>query len=202
MQITAVFSIIILILSIMFHELAHGTVADRLGDPTPRLMGRLTLNPFAHLEWFGSFVVPLLCIVSGTGFIIGWAKPVPFNLAQIKNKRWGPAMIAVAGPIINIMIALLCALVFRIVYVAGANESFVTLLAQVVIINISLAVFNLIPIPPLDGHHILGSIIPSFKHWSDRVMHRYGIVLLIVVLFFAGSIITPLVMFFSQFLLS
>lgn len=202
MQTTAIFSIVILILSIMFHELAHGTVADRLGDPTPRLMGRLTLNPFAHLEWLGSFVVPLLCIVSGTGFIIGWAKPVPFNLAQIKYKRWGPAMIAVAGPLMNIAIALLCTLVFRVVYATGLNASFVTLLAQVVVINISLAVFNLIPIPPLDGHHILGSLFPSFKIWSDRVTARYGIILLVIVLFFAGSVISPVVAFVSRILLS
>ena len=202
MQITALFSIIILVLSIMFHELAHGTVADRLGDPTPRLMGRLTLNPFAHLEWLGSFVVPLLCMVSGTGLIIGWAKPVPFNVSQIKYKRWGPAMIAAAGPLTNIAIALLCTLVFRIVYATGLNASFVTLLAQVVVINVSLAVFNLIPIPPLDGHHILGSLFPSFKTWSDRALARYGIVLLVTVLFFAGSVISPVVAFLSRILLS
>lgn len=199
--ITTTFSIIILVLSIMFHELAHGTVADKLGDPTPRLRGRLTLNPFAHLELLGSVVVPLLCIVSGSGFIIGWAKPVPFNPAQLKYKRWGPALVALAGPAMNISIAVLCAIAFRVMYATGLNMSLVTMLAQVVVINVSLAVFNLIPIPPLDGHHILGGLIPKFKEWSDRVMSRYGIIVLVLVLFFGGSLISPLVAFCAKLLL-
>ena len=199
--ITTFFSIIILVLSIMFHELAHGTVADKLGDPTPRLHGRLTLNPFAHLELLGSVVVPLLCIVSGSGFIIGWAKPVPFNPAQLKYKRWGPALVALAGPVMNISIAILCAIAFRIFYATGLNMPLVAMLAQVVVINISLAVFNLIPIPPLDGHHILGALIPKFRLLSNQLMSRYGILILILVLFFAGSIISPVVAFCAKVLL-
>lgn len=199
--ITTFFSIIILVLSIMFHELAHGTVADKLGDPTARLNGRLTLNPFAHLELLGSVVVPLLCIVSGSGFVIGWAKPVPFNPSQLKYKRWGPALVALAGPVMNISIAVLCAVAFRVVYASGFNMPLVSMLAQVVVVNISLAVFNLIPIPPLDGHHILGALIPKFKQWSDRVMSRYGIIILVLVLFFAGSLISPLVAFCTKVLL-
>ncbi len=199
--ITTFFSIIILVLSIMFHELAHGTVADKLGDPTPRLHGRLTLNPFAHLELLGSVVVPLLCIVSGSGFIIGWAKPVPFNPAQLKYKRWGPALVALAGPVMNISIAVLCAVAFRVMYATGLNMPLVAMLAQVVVINISLAVFNLIPIPPLDGHHILGALIPKFRSLSNQVMSRYGMIVLVLVLFFAGSIISPVVAFCAKVLL-
>lgn len=199
---TTLFSIIILIISIMFHELAHGTMADKLGDPTARLAGRLTLNPFAHLELMGSFIVPVICIISGSVFIIGWAKPVPFNPAQLNNKKWGPALVAAAGPFMNIVIAVLCALIFRLVAFGGTNIAFATLLIQVVVINISLAVFNLVPIPPLDGHHILGALFPGFKRWSDGVMNRFGIILLIVAIFLAGSIISPLVAFIVQFLLS
>ena len=198
---TTLFSIVILVVSVMFHELAHGTAADRLGDPTPRLRGRLTLNPFAHLELLGSFVVPLICIISGSGFIIGWAKPVPFNAAQLKNKRWGPAIVAAAGPAMNLVIAVLCAIVFRIVSATGFNPSFADMLVQVVTINVSLAVFNLIPVPPLDGHHILGAIIPGFKRWSDQLMGRYGLVLLVLVLLVTGSIIGPAVAFISKLLL-
>lgn len=198
--VTILFSIIILIISIMFHELAHGTMADRLGDTTARRSGRLTLNPFAHLEIVGSFLVPLMCIVSGTGFIIGWAKPVPFNVQQLRNKRWGPALVAAAGPLMNITIAVLCALIFRFVQPALVNPQFGSLLISVVVINCSLAVFNLIPFPPLDGHHILGSIIPSFRKWSDHIMQRYGIILLIAILFFAGSLISPVVAFLVNFL--
>lgn len=185
----------------MFHELAHGTIADKLGDPTPRLHGRLTLNPFAHLELLGSLVVPLLCIVSGSGFIVGWAKPVPFNPAQLKYKRWGPALVALAGPVMNISIAVICALAFRVVYATGFNMSLVSMLAQVVVVNISLAVFNLIPIPPLDGHHILGALIPKFKSFSNRIMARYGMIVLVLVLFFAGSLISPLVALCTKVLL-
>lgn len=199
--VTIIFSIAILILSIMFHELAHGTVADRLGDPTPRLRGRLTLNPLAHLELVGSLLVPLMCIISGSGFIIGWAKPVPFTVAHLKYKRWGPALVAAAGPAMNLAIAIICAVLFRFFYATGLNMSLASLLAQVVIVNISLALFNLLPVPPLDGHHILGSIIPKFKEWSDRAMRQYGIILLVGVLLVAGRLVGPLVAWFAQILL-
>lgn len=199
--ISSIFSIIILIISVMFHELAHGTVADKLGDPTPGLAGRLTLNPIKHLEFVGSFLLPLLCIISGSGFIIGWAKPVPFNPNYLKNKRWGPAMVAAAGPIMNIVIALISAAAFRLV-APHANFVFVAqLLVMVVMINISLAIFNLIPVPPLDGHHILGSLFPRYKLWSDRVMRGYGMILLVIVILALGSFIAPAVGFVSRILL-
>lgn len=200
---TDIFLIIILIASVMFHELAHGTVADWLGDPTPRLAGRLTLNPFAHLEWVGSFFLPLLCILSGTGFIIGWAKPVPFNPNYLSNKRWGPALVAVAGPSMNILIAVICAIIFRVL----ANDTnvgvqtFTSLIGLIVTVNITLAVFNLIPIPPLDGHHILGAIIPKFRTFSERVLRGYGFIILIFILLFAGSFIVPATEFFTHLLL-
>ena len=198
---TAIFSIIILIISVMFHELAHGTVADKLGDPTPSLAGRLTLNPIAHMELVGSFLLPLLCIISGSGFIIGWAKPVPFNPSYFKNKRWGPAMVAAAGPIANILIALVSAAAFRI-GASHANFIFAAkLFAMVATINISLAVFNLIPIPPLDGHHILGAVFPNYKKWSDNLMRGYGMILLVIVILIGGSLIAPVIEFFVRLLL-
>jgi Zn-dependent protease len=199
--VTFIFSITILIVSVIFHELAHGTMADRLGDPTPKLQGRLTLNPFAHLEWIGSFLVPLVCIISGSGFIIGWAKPVVFNVAHLKYKRWGPALVAAAGPFMNLTIALVCAIVFRIVVLSGFNPSFTTMLVQVIVINTTLFVFNLIPIPPLDGYHILGAVIPKFKWWADRLIGKYGLVLLILVLLITGSVIGPVVAFITKLLL-
>ena len=195
------FAVIILIVSVMFHELAHGVTADKLGDPTPSLAGRLTLNPIKHLDLVGSFVLPLLCVLTGGGFIIGWAKPIPFNSKYFQSKRWGPALVAVAGPIMNIVVAVLAAIAYRFLSVIPTMASFSSLLSLVVIINISLAIFNLVPIPPLDGHHILGAIIPPYKRFADRAMQSYGFIILLVVIFAAGSLIGPVVEFFVRLLL-
>lgn len=199
--VNTIFSIIILIISVMFHELAHGVTADKLGDPTPGLAGRLTLNPIKHVDWVGSVILPLLCVLSGTGFIIGWAKPVPFNPKYFTNKRWGPALVAVAGPMMNIVVAVLAAIAFRILAPIATMASFASLLELVAIINISLAVFNLIPIPPLDGHHILGALIPAYKRWADRVLQSYGFILLVIVILVAGSFIAPVISFFAHLIL-
>lgn len=199
--ISAIFAIIILILSVMFHELAHGTVADRLGDPTPGLAGRLTLNPIAHLDLVGSFIIPLVCVITGSGFILGWAKPVPFNISYLKYKRWGPAMVAAAGPIANILIALIAAAAFRLA--SGSNETgtLLGILSIIVSINVTLAVFNLIPVPPLDGHHIVGALIPKYRRWADNAMRGYGFILLVIVLFVGSSLIAPVVSFITYHLL-
>ena len=196
-----IFAIIILIISVMFHELAHGVTADKLGDPTPSLAGRLTLNPIKHLDLVGSFILPLLCVLIGGGFIIGWAKPIPFNPKYFKSPRWGSALVAAAGPIMNIVVALLAAIAFRFLSPIPTMASFASLLSLVVIINISLAIFNLIPILPLDGHHILGALFPVYKKFADRAMQSYGFILLIVVIFAAGSFIGPVIEFFARLFL-
>ncbi len=203
------FSVIILIISIIFHEVAHGTVADALGDPTARLSGRLTLNPLPHIDLVGSILLPLLCVISGTGFFIGWAKPVPFNPRLLKYKRWGPALVALAGPLVNIVIAAIFTIAFRVIGGMAASGAVVSAgaiaLAQifsiVVMVNISLAIFNLIPIPPLDGHHLLGAVFPSYRRVSEEVLQKYGIIILVFVLFFAGQIISPVISFFARLLL-
>jgi Zn-dependent protease len=156
------------------------------------------------MELVGSFLLPLLCIISGAGFIIGWAKPVPFNPNLLKYKKWGPAMVAVAGPLMNILLAVIFAIAFRIVG-TSSSASFILvaqILSLVVVINVSLAVFNLIPVPPLDGHHILGAIFPRFKSWSQNILRGgYGIFLLVAVLLLASSFIAPVVMFCASKLL-
>lgn len=197
---TSIFSIIILIISVVLHEVAHGTVADMLGDPTARLAGRLTLNPLSHMELVGSFLLPLACLLSGTGFIIGWAKPVPFNNRLLKYHRWGPALVACAGPLINIVLAVGAALIYRVLANHGGSPASV-LVASIVLVNVSLAVFNLLPLPPLDGHHILGAIFPRYGVWARSLLERYQFVILIAVIFFAGSIISPIVSLISRFLL-
>lgn len=200
-MLTTIFSIIILITSVMFHELAHGIVADRLGDPTPSLAGRLTLNPLAHLEWVGSFLVPLLCVVTGTGFIIGWAKPVPFNPRFFSCPRIGPALVAAAGPLTNAVIAIIFSVAFKLSVGVALNGAFSHMIATVIIINVSLAVFNLMPIPPLDGHHIIGALVPAYRIWSERVMIRYGMIVMMIAILVASSCIAPIVSFFIRILL-
>lgn len=199
-SITIIFSIIIVIISVMFHELAHGTMADYLGDKTARFAGRLTLNPLKHLEWIGSFLVPLLCVISGSGFIIGWAKPVPFNPHNLKYKRWGPALVAFAGPLINIIIAVITSLIIKVA-AATASPAFIQMMVTVLAINIALAVFNLMPLPPLDGHHILGAIFPRYQRWSAQFMDKFGIVGLVIVIFLLSSFISPVIGFFINLLL-
>lgn len=152
-----IFVIIALILSIIIHEVSHGYMANALGDPTARLAGRLTLNPVPHIDPLGSLLIPGLLVFSGTPFLIGWAKPVPYNPYNLKNQRWGELLVAGAGPGINIVIALIFALLIQLGILAGpaAEIGF-----YVVYINILLALFNLIPIPPLDGSKVLMGLLP------------------------------------------
>ncbi len=192
-----VFYVIILIISVIIHELAHGIMADRLGDPTPRMMGRLTLNPLKHLDLWGSVLVPLFLIFSHVGMVVGWAKPVPFNLYNIKNKRWGPSIIAIVGPLSNVLIAIIFGLLLRFLPSFGVtSEPLFVIFSQIVLVNLVLAVFNLIPVPPLDGHHILFSFLSAkFNHFK-RLFNRYSIVVLLVILIFLWKYVAIAVFFF------
>jgi Zn-dependent protease len=187
-----ILSIAILILSVVVHEVSHGYMADRLGDPTPRLQGRLTLNPIKHLDPVGSFIVPL--ITSLAGFTFGWAKPVEYNPYNIKNKRQGEFLIALAGPLSNIVIALIFSVIIRAVTASGGVSSpFIQISAYIVIINIILAVFNLIPLPPLDGSKILFSILPNQYGHIRFFLERYAPLFILVVVFFLWQIVSPIV---------
>src|SRR3989344_4302728 len=187
-----VFLIAILIFSIIVHEISHGYMAEVLGDPTARLSGRLTLNPVPHLDLWGSFIVPLFLILANAGFVIGWAKPVPYNPYNLGNKKWGEALVAGAGPAMNILIALLFSALLRADAAMGfLSPSFVELTSFVVYINLLLAFFNLVPIPPLDGAKVLASLLPFHlsRHFSaGALMGRYGpfggLLLLFLFIFF------------------
>ena len=192
MQIDFIFSIIILIFSIVIHEVSHGYAAYMQGDNTAKFAGRLTLNPLKHLEWFGSFILPIMSYFLG-GFIIGWAKPVPFNPYNLRNQRWGEAIVAIAGPLSNTCIALFFGLLIRFGVLAQFGQAFVYVATMIVFINLILATFNLIPIPPLDGSKILFSILPYNMQNIRVFFERNGLFLLIFFVFFLWQFVIPLV---------
>jgi Zn-dependent protease len=187
---TIIVTIMVLIMSVVIHELSHGYMADILGDPTPRLQGRLTLNPFKHLDLFGSFIVPV--ITSLSGFTFGWAKPVQWNPYNVKDKRMGELLISIAGPASNILIALVFGLIIRL---AGnsLSASFISISVYIVIINIVLAVFNLVPLPPLDGSKILFSILPSKYMWIREMLEAYSVFFFLLLIFFVWRFIEPVI---------
>ncbi len=185
------FIVIILIMSVVIHEVSHGYAALALGDPTAKFQGRLTLNPFSHLDPIGSFLVPLLGYFLG-GFIIGWAKPVPFNPYNLRNQKWGEALVAIAGPLSNISLAVIFGLIIRFASNTQIfNEAFLGLANFVVLINITLAIFNLMPIPPLDGSKILFAILPYKWQSFRQSIERYGLILVFVFIFFIWQVMSP-----------
>ena len=188
-----VFQIIILILSAVIHEYMHGWMAFRLGDDTAKNAGRLTLNPLAHLEWFGSFFLPLVMILSGMPFVFGWAKPVPYNPYNLRDKKYGDAKVALAGPLANLIIAIFFGLCLR--FLPFFSISFSGLLGIIVYINLILMVFNLVPIPPLDGSKILGAFLPANLRERYLGSERMGFIFVILFVMLAGGLITPIVNF-------
>lgn len=179
-----IFSIIILIFSVVIHEVAHGYTALLFGDPTAKNLGRLTLNPIKHIDLFGSIIIPFLLIILPGNLIIGWAKPVPYNPYNFKNRKMGELWVAFAGPLSNILIGTIFIFIIRSSEFLGLSSVFITLAFVIVLINFVLAVFNLIPIPPLDGSKILLNLLP-FRFY-DKVlifMERWGLLLVIAFFF-------------------
>jgi len=201
-------------LAISVHESAHGWVAERLGDPTARWLGRITLNPIKHVDLVGTIIFPLMLAFLGAP-IIGWAKPVPFVTRNLRNQRRDPALVGLAGPAANILLAV--GVVFVLLVLKAVMPSFrdllnamivagalgasgiaaplIYLLFSLAMVNLVLAVFNLIPIPPLDGSHVVGALLPPRLHWQWVQLERYGFLLLFVLLWtgFFGIIFRPFV---------
>ena len=184
----AVFTGLILIFSIVIHEVSHGYMAENLGDPTARLAGRLTLNPLVHIDPLGSVILPLLTFFT-TGTVFGWAKPVPYNPYNLRNGRMGELMVAFAGPLSNLSIAVVFSILIRAENAYGIfGASALQIFAVVVIVNIALALFNLIPIPPLDGSKILFSLLPLRYSGIRNFLEKYSFALIIGLLLFWSSI--------------
>jgi Zn-dependent protease len=184
------FYVLVIIPSAILHEYSHGWAADRLGDPTPRLAGRLTLNPIPHIDLWGTVLLPFgLFFLTGGSFLFAYAKPVPYNPLALRWQRWGSAAVGLAGPGANLIVAFGLGLIIRLLGVS----SFTSFLSIVVYANILLALFNLIPVPPLDGSKLLYALLPDswyrFKVWLER----YSLVMLIVVVFFLSQWLTPLI---------
>jgi Zn-dependent protease len=189
----AFFTILVLILSVILHEVSHGYVAEWLGDPTARLQGRLTLNPISHADPIGSVFLPALLVLTNSPFLFGWAKPVPYNPYNLRNQRWGEALVAGAGPATNLLIALIFGLLIRFGGEVFSPE-FIALAAVVTYINILLAIFNMIPIPPLDGSKVLMSLIPyhlqgPFRQFENMMAGAgfFGLVLFLFVFIYVFS---------------
>ena len=152
-------TLIILIVSIIAHEVAHGYAANALGDPTARLAGRLTMNPVPHIDPLGSVIIPALLVVSGSPMLFGWAKPVPYNPYNLKNQRFGESIVAIAGSATNILLAIIFGLIVRFGVGTLAPEA-LSLAATIAFVNLFLGLFNLIPFPPLDGFTFLRGLLP------------------------------------------
>jgi len=182
--------IIIFLFSMVIHEVSHGQVAYMMGDPTAKNAGRLTLNPIKHLDPFGSIMLPGLLILLGGRFIFGWAKPVPINPFNFRDQKYGEAKVALAGPLANISLALIFGLALRFLPVLSSGMEAV--FVYIVWINLLLAIFNLIPVPPLDGSHILFALLPGSND-IKMFLQRYGFFILIFIIFFLFQWIIPLV---------
>ena len=194
-----IFQIAILLFSVVVHEVSHGAVAYALGDPTAKNEGRLTLNPLSHLDFFGSIVLPIILYMTA-GFIFGWAKPVPYNPYNLKNQKYGPALVGIAGPLSNLIVAVAFGFLIRFSYVLSLPQAFLKIAFFIAFLNLILAVFNLVPIPPLDGSKILFALLPARSVEFQATLERYGIFVLLIFIFFFSGIILPIVTFLLRLL--
>jgi Zn-dependent protease len=201
-----------ILIAITFHEVSHGLVANKLGDPTAKMLGRLTLNPIAHIDLFGTILLPFMLIVLTHGqFVFGYAKPVPINPMNFRNPKRDMAISAAAGPVTNIVLAFLSFLVLKGVltplaafvpgsFVETVLKPLAMMFTSSIVINVVLAVFNMIPIPPLDGGRVLTGFLPHRQAISFSRIEPYGFIIVIVLIYtgIANSFIMPFIRFFLR----
>jgi Zn-dependent protease len=193
MEINFIFQIVILIISVMAHEVAHGAAAFYFGDPTAKNQGRLTLNPLKHIDLFGSILLPFLLFITNANFIFGWAKPVPYNPYNLKNRRLGEFCVSIAGIATNIIIALVFSVVVKLAVVFGFSAHVIDLLIYIILLNVTLGLFNLVPIPPLDGSKILFTLVPYRYERQLIALEKYGMYFLLIFIVFFGHLISQAV---------
>jgi len=186
--------LIVLIFSVVIHEVAHGFAARRNGDETAAMSGRLSLNPVSHIDLFGSIILPGILILTGSRILFGWAKPVPVNVNNFRNQKKGILQVSLAGVLANFGLAIIFGVLSRVGLELGFSNQAVGAMHLIVIVNLVLGFFNLMPIPPLDGSKILFVLIPSRFSFIESFMNKYYLVILIAFIFLlSGSVLEPLV---------
>ena len=182
---TLLIYIIPLLFAITLHEAAHGWIASKLGDHTARMMGRVTLDPTKHIDPIGTIAIPLVLLLSSSGFIFGWAKPVPINFNALRNGKNGMIWVALAGPVANIFMAV-CWL-FVMIIAINMNIAVLIEMGRIgILVNCVLAVFNLLPIPPLDGSRVISALLPNRLAYQYNQLEQYGLYILLGLMFLGG----------------
>lgn len=188
------FFFLVIVPSSIIHEYAHGWMADQLGDPTARYAGRLSMNPKVHIDKWGTILMPLiLFFVTQGSFLFAYAKPVPYNPYNLKNQKTGPVWVALAGPVSNLILALLFGITLQLLPFSNISQ----FLYIIVYANVLLAVFNLVPIPPLDGSKLLYALLPDSQHQVKVALERYSFVILLAFIFFGFQFIRPIIYFLT-----
>lgn len=192
-----IFYIVVILYSVTIHEVSHGLMANSLGDQTAKNLGRLSLNPIKHIDLFGSVLLPLFLFFT-TGFVFGYAKPVPYNPNNLVDRKFGPAKVAIAGPLSNFILALLFGLTLRFVPDTLISPLVFQLFSYIVLLNLVLGIFNMFPVPPLDGHWLLMTFLPPSMNSLKLYIYRNSFILFPIFLIIFIVFVSPVIYWFFR----